>query len=611
MQKLLGLTAEDRIYMKERAEGIVGRKLEFHDDALVDSDIDYVYPILKSYDEKFREYDGVFETKKEIIEGLRNKAKNLVKENASLREQLAKKVYQKETDDDAKSTLMKLKMDGLEEEKASYEEELNYLYTLLEEVMNKCRGYEKEMEVFKKYQSELEQEEDFQSDKVIEMEGVIRSLKSQLEDKVEEVQELERSRNDYELLINDLKVEKKKAEAKCRLIEEQNEKEREQIQDLNAFPIDQIKDLQDQIQKLKLREKDLKNKIFLEEEKANQASSSRFELETEIAKISKESEQYQERIKILENKITKLEFRNEDLEKKIKDDGKRMKDVIEREAKFAVMDEEIESQRLLLINSHQRTLDEVKAKYNKMLASSTMRKDDQIKKLSEELEIVSRENDKIKLKLERSERSLKMAKNEKDAYRNMAVKIESKNKELIEIKTEINRKDQKIIELEKKIEGQDIMRRIHETKIIQKTTTTVNNVEIGDIRKENRLLKEELERVRARFERMNIEQEKIRKEERDFDAKEKEQRVKNWEKKFIQLENKMIDKEKAYEKKIIGLVETLKEQEKLSRKIRDEFEKSIAFYESKISKLKNQNNGLKAKFNKLSDTIANKETAVM
>lgn len=87
----MGLSQEDRIVIQEKAKLKIRDGTYLEQNLLLDEDIDYVYPLLKSYDERLRIFSESFASRQKGEEILKQRVENLIKENSSLRSKLAEK----------------------------------------------------------------------------------------------------------------------------------------------------------------------------------------------------------------------------------------------------------------------------------------------------------------------------------------------------------------------------------------------------------------------------------------------------------------------------------------------------------------------------------------
>lgn len=604
-QKILGLTAEDKIILKKKSEGYEDIGIGEY---LVDGHLDYLYPLLKSYDSKLRELRESSKMNTTIVDDLRKRTKQLVKENYNLREKLAAKTFEKKKkNDNVEAILESLEKEALKEENISYQEELEYLYGVLDDLVAQKSSLETRLNVWNKHENILTTATTAE-ERFIEFEGEIDRLTRQLSDSHNNELMSERHIKELELALHETEGERMKLARKCEVLEKNNKEIVAGRIDIAKWPEQEIQELKNSLSDSRASEKQFKERVIELEEMLTAKQSDGIDTEKSLITTKKELNEYKERVRILEEARFNLENTINLLKDKLQETDSRMSAVRGVEATQQYHQQHIEEQRKQMIDTHNRELKEIRENFGKMLEMGEKKRQAEINTLKEKQSELIRAKERAELDSAVLEKKILSQKKELEGYKHLALVSKEKDENIKDLRIELNKKAEELLRVSKRLENVERLSKMKESMMTAASNEEHSKAEFDSLKQKNHSLVKEIEKLRKRISQVVDEQQGIRLKERALAESDRIAREEQWSSKYKAIEERLYSIESDRKEKITKLSDTIKNHEELAEKIKGELYNTINHYDRTVRIKEEENVRLKNQLSQLKTMIADPDS---
>jgi len=328
-QRKLGITPGDRDMLKgEPADEIIRLPAQLHE-------FDFLLPLLTAYDDKIEKLDTMLEKTKEEILEMDKKSEKVVQDNIYLRIQLEKKCQQLldffrlgNADDGLGNMYSKLEKEELTERMKILSEENGILMNNIKDLSLKLHQATKNVD-----------------DKNDEISGLLtrfsevskrnKELEFDLEDvrKAKEVLETKWKNSNEE--ISRLEIEKEEFLSKINKIENENKISKSQIQSQKKSYLEleekkhlEIELLTKEIDSIKLKERDLGNRIIYMERDLDASKEECRRIKKELENTKNDLDQTMKLMENFETKVQFLQKKEENMQNIVKQSKEKVEDAL-------------------------------------------------------------------------------------------------------------------------------------------------------------------------------------------------------------------------------------------------------------------------------------------
>lgn len=603
------MSSEDKLFIKSKAqEAVLSHQEELKKNLfLVKEDTDYLFPLLRAYDEKVNYLEGVAIANDKVVSDISDRLKLLSNDNSKLRDLLSKKTIElNNSKNSIKQTFHKLEREAMIEEREALSDEIDELHDIYNSLRKNFEEFKAENQLLKNQSSEAST---FQTS--IELERIrteqelkINFLNQELEERDRLNIEL-RKEKDKNLIENKDKTQKIELLKKnIRQLESQIDEKRSHDLFSNDFIVKELKQKEEEIKKLKKISRENQKKISEAEQKYQESRLNYLETDNTLSLKKAEKEELETAYKMLEEKLMGVKHNEIKLKNKLQEFSNHMGTLNKLEAKETVYQQNEKNNLNLVSESHKIEIVKLKEHFTKKLKNLSNKFNQQKKTLLLKLDDEKKEKQKLRYELSDLQRELRQyIMRDGSANENHKIRDNLQNKEsmILELKNKIvwlEEENQKLVnsnlELEKNTNEYVFSNNGNQT-------YEKNNIQLNGLRKELKESKRESSKLKREINRLNrqiIQNSRLEKQNKNIIEMKVEEKEKYFNEKEEKFKQEIIILKRQNKMSIENMNEILKEHENLSESIKQELEKTIKHYESKLGELNIENETLRERFQK-------------